>query len=69
MQRSMIYISGVVGGGHYTEKGNGANYLCLATDPDLGPVSPDDNVANMYGAEYENQSKNFCLLITHKMHP
>ena len=42
-----------MGGGHYSEKGNGANYLCLATDPDLGPVSPDDSVSHMYGAEYE----------------
>ena len=56
MQRSMIYISGVVGGGHYTEKGNGANYLCLATDPDLGPVS-SSSVAHVFGSEYEEQSE------------
>ena len=56
-------VSGVVGGGHFSEKGSGANYLCLVTDPDLGPVTPDDSVAHMFGAEYQALSEFLIILL------
>ena len=54
-----VFLAGVVGGGGHADKGNGANHLCLATDPDLGPLSTENN-AHIYGTEYHFLSMHNC---------
>ena len=50
---------GYVGGGHYNQKGNGANYLCLPKYPQyLSTVRPTWQ-SYLYGAEYETNNRIF----------
>ena len=52
----MLY-SGITGGTHYTQKGGGANHLCMPKVPEYSPDltyrSASDGHARVYGAEYQ----------------
>ena len=50
-------LPGVVGGGHFTHHGSGANYVCLPLNPDYEDQSKSGAHAVMYGTEYEALSK------------
>ena len=57
----LIY-SGFAGGGHYNEKGNAAEYVCLPPDPNFVKTKGPDH-GRMYGAEYD--SSNFFASHSH----
>ena len=54
----MIY-SGLVGGGHYNQKGNIARYLCLPRNPQYLSTESPFAASYIYGAEYETGNKVF----------
>ena len=48
------FLLGRIGGGHYTHRGGGANYLCLPNTPKYGKYKAgNQGTAWVYGAEYE----------------
>ena len=48
------FLLGRIGGGHYTHRGGGANYLCLPSTPKYGKYKAgNQGTAWVYGAEYE----------------
>ncbi|XP_019853558.1 PREDICTED: short-chain collagen C4-like isoform X1 [Amphimedon queenslandica] len=54
----MIY-SGLVGGGHYNQKGNIARYLCLPRNPQYLSTDAPFAASYIHGAEYETGNKVF----------
>ena len=49
-----LVYAGRAGGTHYTQKGGGANYLCMPEDPEYSEYQPGDYATSyMHGAEYE----------------
>ena len=59
---AQLVYSGMVGGGHYSQKGNGANYMCMPKNPTYLPTSRalgGTGVSYIYGAEYETGNKVF----------
>ena len=51
----ICYLPGYVGGSWYTSQGSGANTLCLADNPEYGPVvtGAQTYVGWIHGTEYE----------------
>ena len=46
--------SGIIGSGHYTDKGSPNKYVCLPNDPQWGSKDlAASDVGHMYGTEYE----------------
>ena len=58
-QGAELVYEGYAGGGHYTQKGNGANYLCLPKDPEYSSTTAPSWQSLLYGAEYETNNKIF----------
>ena len=54
-----LVYEGIVGGGHYNQHGNGANYLCLPKDPQYISTTPPAWKSLLYGAEYETGNRVF----------
>ena len=50
---------GYVGGGWYSHKGNGANYLCLPKDPQYLSTTRPAAQSYLYGAEYQSSNRIF----------
>ena len=52
---TQLLYAGRVAGSHYTEKGGGANYLCLPEQPQYSTYTAGVQVgrAYLYGAEYQ----------------
>ena len=46
-----MYFIGYAGGGWYNHKGSPTNYLCLPSDPSIGPV--EGGSSYLYGTEYQ----------------
>jgi len=54
-----LVYKGIMGGEGYNHPGGGANYLCLSPSPKYGKYqNGHQNVAYMYGTEYEVSSYN-----------
>lgn len=61
--------SGIAGGGHYNQPGNGANTLCLPHNPDPAPsdfpthFQNDDRASSgfLYGSEYQYTYRNVAV--------
>jgi hypothetical protein len=52
-EEAFLVYDGYAGGGHYTHKGSGSNYLCLPRDPTWGQYIDGFQTADrIYGAEY-----------------
>lgn len=49
-----LLYSGRAGGSHYQHSGGGANYLCLPDDPQYLSAFQSNNIALVYGAEYDD---------------
>ncbi|XP_041379621.1 uncharacterized protein LOC121392499 [Gigantopelta aegis] len=54
-----LVYEGYAGGGLYTEKGNGANFICLPKDPQYLSSTVPTWESKLYGAEYETNNKIF----------
>ena len=54
----LIY-SGYAGGGWYSQKGNGANFICLPKDPQYLSTTSPTYQSYLYGAEYQSNNKIF----------
>ena len=48
-------FTGYAAGGHYTQTGNGANYVCLTENPtwEYSSLGATTAYGYLYGAEYE----------------
>ena len=58
-QGAELVYEGYVGGGHYVQKGNGANYICLPKDPQYLSTTAPTWQSYLYGTEYETNNKIF----------
>ncbi|XP_019860149.1 PREDICTED: short-chain collagen C4-like [Amphimedon queenslandica] len=50
---SNLVYSGYAAGGFFNQKGNGANYLCMPTDPEYLSSAAPRTRSLLYGAEYQ----------------
>ena len=64
-----LVYAGRAGGIHHSQKGGGANYLCMPEDPEYSEYQPGDYVSNyMHGAEYETwRSGPFYDVLNHNV--
>ena len=56
----VLFLTGVVGGSHYSQPGGGSNYLCLRSDPVFREDDPGVARiirATVHGAEYQHPYK------------
>ena len=65
-----LVYSGIVAASHHTEKGGGANYLCLPNDPQPLETTHgiDSDRAKLYGVEYDLSSGSLNILASVKTH-
>ena len=50
----MFLCSGFASGGSYAHTVNGANYICLPSDPILKSPAPGNHRGRLYGLKYQN---------------
>ena len=50
---------GRVGGGHYSQRGNGASYMCMPNNPQYLSTQTVPAASYIYGAEYESANRMF----------
>ena len=56
---AQLVYSGVIGGGFYTQRGNGASYMCMPKDPVYLSAQAPSAASYIYGAEYETGNRIF----------
>ena len=56
---SQLIYSGLVGGGFYTQTGNGASYMCLPRNPQYLSTQTIPAASYIYGAEFETGNRIF----------
>lgn len=57
---AQLVYSGQVGGGFYTQAGNGAGYMCMPNDPVYLSNVAISTASYIYGAEYETANRVFA---------
>ncbi|XP_019863094.1 PREDICTED: short-chain collagen C4-like [Amphimedon queenslandica] len=57
---AQLVYAGQVGGGFYTQRGNGAKYMCMPYDPAYLSTVPPVSASYIYGSEYESSNRIFA---------
>ena len=56
---AQLLYRGRVGGGHYSQRGNGASYMCMPNNPQYLSSQTIPGASYIYGAEYESANRIF----------